>query len=162
MVTIPVLTWLGGLGLAPADLTYLGLARLHVDHAGTANLFATSTVLIGAREHQYAFSDLVVGDYYPDDHAALRAGLTILVDGEHDVFGDGTVVIHPAPGHTPGHQVLAVAFPGKEILILVGDVYYTEADRTHRRIPSWNLDREQSFRSMDRVAQLAAATGASS
>ena len=78
-----------------------------------------------------------------------------------DLFGDGTVVIHAAPGHTPGHQILLLTMPGGEQpLLLVGDAFYAPEDRKHRRVPEWNIDKAASFRSIDRIEQLAEETGA--
>ena len=160
VVTAPLLPWLAGLGVAPRDVTYLGLSHLHLDHAGNANRFAAATVLVGAREHDHAFGpDAGVG-YHPRDYAALRGSRTVLVEETHDVFGDGSAVIHAAPGHTPGHQVLLLDLPVRGPLILVGDAYYAPADRTRRRAAAWNVDVAESFRSMDRIERLAATTGA--
>ena len=117
-ITAPLVPWLSGLGIAPRDITYVGFSHLHVDHAGNANLFAESTVLLGVREHAYGFEPDVQAPFRPEDYAALRESRTILVDDTHDVFGDGTVVIVAAPGHTPGHQVLVVRMPDQEPLIL--------------------------------------------
>ena len=99
-----------------------------LDHAGNANHFAASTVLLGAREHAYAFSPNLRGPYRPRDYAALRDSRTILVDDRHDVFGDGSVVVVAAPGHTPGHQVLVLTLPDQQPQILVGDAVYAPED----------------------------------
>ena len=160
VVTTPLLPWLAGLGVAPRDVSYLGLSHLHVDHAGNANRFATATVLVGAREHGHAFGPDAGGAYHPEDYAALRGSRTVLVGEAHDVFGDGSAVVRAAPGHTPGHQVLALTLPDRGPLILVGDAYYAPEDRTRRRVAAWNADVAESFRSMDRIERLAAATGA--
>jgi N-acyl homoserine lactone hydrolase len=160
VITAPLLPWLAGLDVAPGDVTYLGFSHLHIDHAGNVTPFAAATVLLGAREHAHAFGPDVDDAYHPPDYAALRQQRTVLIEEAHDVFGDGTVVIHAAPGHTPGHQVLALALTTPGPLILVGDAYYAPEDRTRRRVAAWNTDVEASFRSMDRIEQLAAATGA--
>jgi glyoxylase-like metal-dependent hydrolase (beta-lactamase superfamily II) len=75
-------------------------------------------------------------------------------------LGDGAVVIVAAPGHSPGHQVLVLTLPGQEPLILVGDAFYAPEDLARRRIPQWNSDPAESFRSMDRIEQMAAEIGA--
>jgi len=157
----PLVPWLADLGLTPADITYMGFSHLHNDHAGNANHFAASTVVISAREWAHAFGPDAASVYRPQDYAALRASRTILVDDTLDLFGDGAAVIHAAPGHTPGHQILLLTMPDEEKpLLLVGDAFYAPEDRTHRRVPEWNVDRTASFRSIDRIEQLAAQTGA--
>lgn len=115
--------------------------------------------MLNAREHAYAFGPEAGSDYRPDDYVALRASRTILVDETHDVFGDGTCVIHAAPGHTPGHQVLLLTLPDQPVL-LIGDAYYGTLDRIRRRVPVWNVDHAASFRSMERIERLAAEHGA--
>lgn len=157
----PLVPWLAGLGLTPADLTYMGFSHLHNDHAGNANHFASSTIVIGAREWTHAFGPAPGPVYRPQDYAALRESRTILVEETHDLFDDGTVVIHAAPGHTPGHQILLLTMPGGEQpLLLVGDAFYAPEDRKHRRVPEWNIDKAASFRSIDWIERLAAETGA--
>jgi N-acyl homoserine lactone hydrolase len=156
----PLVPWLAGLGLTPADIAYMGFSHLHNDHAGNANGFAAATVVVGAREWAHAFGPDPGSVYRPQDYAALRDSRTILVDETQDLFGDGTAVIHAAPGHTPGHQILLLTMPGQEPLLLVGDAFYAPEDRTHRRVPEWNVDPVQSFRTIDRIEHLAAETGA--
>lgn len=155
-ITAPLLPWLSEFGLTPADIPYVGFSHLHGDHAGNANHFAALTVLLGAREHAYAFSPGLRGPYRPMDYAALRKSRTILVDARHDVFGDGAVVIVAAPGHTPGHQALVLTLPDQQPLILVGDAVYAPADLVHRRVPEWNTDHAESFRTIDRLQRMAA------
>jgi glyoxylase-like metal-dependent hydrolase (beta-lactamase superfamily II) len=62
--------------------------------------------------------------------AALKNSKTTLLDGDHDVFGDGTVVIVSTPGHTPGHQSLLVKLAKTGPVLLSGDLYHYPAERT--------------------------------
>jgi glyoxylase-like metal-dependent hydrolase (beta-lactamase superfamily II) len=161
VITAPLLPWLAGLGVVPRDVTHLGLSHLHVDHAGNVGPFTAATVLLGTREHAYAFGpDIDDHAYHRADYASLEERETVLIGESHDVFGDGTAVIHAAPGHTPGHQVLALALTEPGPLVLVGDAFYAPEDRTRRRVPTWNTDLDASFRSIDRIEQLATASGA--
>lgn len=155
VISAQLAPWLATFGLAPQNLAYLGFSHLHIDHAGNANQFVGVPVLLGAREHDLAFGPEAHVAYYPEDYADVRQNTMILVGESHDIFGDGTAVIHAAPGHTPGHQVLALSIPDRQPVILVGDVLYSPADLTHRRVPKWNVDRDESFRSIDRVERLA-------
>lgn len=159
-VASPLVPWLSGFGLAPEDITHLGFSHLHLDHAGNANLFDGAIVLLNGREHAYAFSGDPDDLYIPDDYAALRDSRMMLIGNTCDIFGDGTAVIHAAPGHTVGHQVLVLTLPGQQPVILAGDACYAEADRFHRRAPVWNAGLIDTFRSLDRIEQLAADLGA--
>jgi glyoxylase-like metal-dependent hydrolase (beta-lactamase superfamily II) len=62
--------------------------------------------------------------------SALKGSKTVLLDGDHDVFGDGTVVIVATPGHTPGHQSLLVNLRKTGPVVLSGDLYHYPAERT--------------------------------
>ena len=55
-------------------------------------------------------------------------------------------------GHTPGHQSLLVKLPKTGALVLSGDVVHFQANWDHRRVPSNNVDQEQTKASMERIA----------
>src|SRR2546429_97172 len=75
------------------------------------------------------------------------------VDGEHDVFGDGSVVCIPTYGHAPGHQSLKVRTEKGEV-VLTGDACYFCRTLTERRLPARMFDREQMLASLDRLEAL--------
>ena len=76
------------------------------------------------------------------------------LDGDHDVFGDGSVTIISTPGHTPGHQSLLVKLPKTGAVVLSGDVVHFKDNFENRRVPEFNTDRAQSLASMQRVADV--------
>ena len=107
--TKPLLPQLAAIGYAPADITYLGLSHYHADHTANANSFAGSTWLVHRAERDFMFSDAHTSGIQPASYSALKTARTkILPSEDYDVFGDGTVVIKYAPGHTQGHQVVFV------------------------------------------------------
>jgi glyoxylase-like metal-dependent hydrolase (beta-lactamase superfamily II) len=162
VVTTTLRSALASVGLDPRDITHLGFSHLHIDHAGNANDFPGATVLLHQREYEVAFGPRAPVAYRLDSYAGLKRNRNRIVQltGDHDVFGDGTVMMLAAPGHSPGHQALLVDLPITGTVILAGDLYYAQADRTTRRMPNWNSDRAATFRSMDRIEQLAAETHA--
>jgi N-acyl homoserine lactone hydrolase len=85
---------------------------------------------------------------------------TQLIDGDYDVFGDGSVRILRAPGHTPGHQVLAIKLDKAGTVVLAGDLYHTRANRQFRRVPTVNVERADTLASMDRIEHIVANTHA--
>jgi glyoxylase-like metal-dependent hydrolase (beta-lactamase superfamily II) len=80
----------------------------------------------------------------------------LLIDGEHDVFGDGSVICLPTHGHTPGHQSLRVKLDGGEIVLAADACYFCRTLR-ERRLPRRVHDREAMLASLDRLAALQAA-----
>ncbi|MDP6652215.1 MAG: N-acyl homoserine lactonase family protein [Gammaproteobacteria bacterium] len=156
-----ILDQLQTIGLTPADIRFASFSHFHYDHVGAANAFKDSTILIQEAELVAAFE-------HPEDNPVFRPPLynelensqRIVLDGDHDVFGDGSVTIISAPGHTPGHQVLSLQLENFGPLILSGDLYHFEASRRLRRTPVFNTDAEQTLESMDKVEALIRDTGA--
>jgi glyoxylase-like metal-dependent hydrolase (beta-lactamase superfamily II) len=74
------------------------------------------------------------------------------LDGDRDVFGDGSVRIISTPGHTPGHQSLIVKLPKTGELLLTGDAIHFQDNFDHRRVPSNNTDKDQTLASMQKIA----------
>lgn len=79
-----------------------------------------------------------------------------LIDGDTDVFGDGSVTLVSTPGHTPGHQSLLVHLGKAGFIVLSGDVAHLEENFRRNIVPSLNTDRAQSIASMERIRQLIA------
>jgi N-acyl homoserine lactone hydrolase len=125
---------LAEIGYKPADITYLALSHYHYDHSANANLFAGSTWLVQRPERAAMFPDTPPANpldpSVTDKFAKLKDSHTIVLDGDHDVFGDGSVVILSTPGHTPGHQSLFVNLAKTGPLVLSGDLYHYPAERT--------------------------------
>jgi glyoxylase-like metal-dependent hydrolase (beta-lactamase superfamily II) len=127
----PLLTQLAELGYATSDITYLALSHYHNDHVANANAFAGSTWIVQRAEYDAMFAaepDLPRNGPIPPNHALfgeLEHSRRIMLDGtNHDVFGDGTVVVMFTPGHTPGHQSLFVQLKETGAVLISGDLYH--------------------------------------
>jgi N-acyl homoserine lactone hydrolase len=132
-------------GYTPADMTYLALSHYHWDHTANANAFAGATWLARPLDRDAMFADKPLGTARPTTYSALKTSrTTLLKDDEHDVFGDGSVVLKAAPGHTPGHQVLYVKLARTGGVLLSGDLYHYQAERRLDRYPTFELDVEQT------------------
>ena len=113
VTTVPrtLTSQLAQLGYRPSDITYFAFSHAHVDHNANANLFAGSTWLARPAERAFMWEEgntRVNRTFFEN----IRTSKSISLDrDEYDVFGDGTVVLKAAPGHSPGHQVLVVNLP---------------------------------------------------
>jgi N-acyl homoserine lactone hydrolase len=144
-VSRPLLPQLAALGYTPAGITYLAMSHYHSDHTANANAFAASTWLVRAAERDAMFAEKPAGIIQPATFSALKTAKTTILDKEeYDVFGDGTVVIKSAPGHTPGHQVLFLKLKKTGPLLVAGDLYHYPEERTMNRFPSFEFSKEQS------------------
>ena len=152
---------LAELGLSPSDIEFAAFSHMHLDHVGAANAFTESTILIQRPEYQAAFVDFEHFEIFdPSLHKDLGQADLLILDGDHDVFGDGRVRILSAPGHTPGHQVLWLDLDETGPLVLSGDLYHFQLSRRERRTPLANFDREQTLASMDKIEHVIEQTGA--
>ena len=159
--TQPLLPQLAAAGYTPADVDYFAMSHYHSDHTANANAFAGATWIVQQAERDYMFGDAPQGIIRVDTYDRLRDAKTILLSNEdHDVFGDGSVVVMATPGHTPGHQVLAVKLANAGTILLGGDLYHYPEERTTGRIPTFEFDAEKSRASRDRVEAFLKETGA--
>ena len=140
---------LAELGVAPRDVDVLGFSHLHIDHVGNAGLFRHARVLMQARERDAAYGPQAERlTYLPETYAAIDRDAIEAVEGTHDVFGDGSVVLHPLPGHTPGHQGLRVALPVSGPVLLAGDIAYSRRDYLEAAPRPSNYDLDQTCASI--------------
>ncbi len=154
-----VMDQLADMGVAPEDITYAAFSHLHFDHAGAANALVKSEIIMQRKEWDAAFGE---DAQYVDTSLfdGLKEASLTFIDGDHDVFGDGSVRLIFTPGHTPGHQVLLLDLENTGEILLSGDLYHTRANRTLRRVPSFNINATQTLASMDKVEKLLEKRGA--
>ncbi len=157
----PLLPQLRAAGYGPGDITYLALSHYHSDHVANANAFAGSTWLVRKAERDIMFSDPPPARTATANFSALKNSETVIVDkDEYDVFGDGTVVIKSAPGHTPGHQVLFLKLAKTGPVVLSGDLYHYPEERKLNRLPTREFNVEQTAASRAAVDAFLKKTGA--
>ncbi len=80
---------------------------------------------------------------------------TELLDGDKDLFGDGSLTILSTPGHTAGHQSLLVHLNKTGYVLLTGDAVHFQSNWDNRIVPAFNADRQMSLDSMDKLARIA-------
>ncbi len=158
-VTIPALgqTWrrtqtlvaaLAALGVKPADVRYVAISHVHPDHVGNVDEFPDATLIIQKAEWDYAMG-LPQKPFSPEHKAQL-------IEGDKDLFGDGSVVLVSTPGHTPGHQSLLVKLPKAGAVLLTGDAVHFKDNWDNRRVPAFNADKDQTIAAMQRIADFLA------
>ena len=126
------------IGLKPDDIKYVVVGHLHLDHGGNVGKFSNSTLIVQKDEIRNAFwpEPGTAGPYIAGDVAPLRSDMgeampnkykMIQLNGDMDLFGDGSVVVKRWVGHTPGSQMLVVRLPKTGTIILTSDnVYFRE------------------------------------
>jgi len=133
------------IGYSPSAITYLALSHYHYDHTANANEFAAATWLVRKVERDVMFSANPAGAVQPSTYSALRNSKTVIITtDDYDVFGDGTVLIKFAPGHTPGHQVLYVKLASTGGVVLSGDLYHYPEERALGRVPTIDFNQDQT------------------
>jgi N-acyl homoserine lactone hydrolase len=157
----PLLPQLAAVGYTPADITYLAMSHYHGDHMANANAFAGSTWLVRKVERDRMFSGEPIPQSDPANYSELKNSKTVIIDkDEYDVFGDGTVIIKSAPGHTPGHQVLFLKLAKTGPVVLSGDLYHYPEERTLNRLPVAEFNKEQTAASRAEIEVFLKKTGA--
>ena len=148
-------------GYTPADVTHLALSHYHWDHTANANAFAHATWLVRQVERDAMFAAKANGATRSATYAALKNSRSVIVTSEeHDVFGDGTVIIKSAPGHSEGHQVLYVKLARTGGVVLSGDLYHYPEERTLGRLPTFEVSEEQTAASRRELDAFLTRTGA--
>lgn len=153
-VTRTLASQLREIGVDSGKITYLGISHVHGDHTGNAGLFPNSTLLMQKEEYEAAFGT-EPGKYGfdPASYAPLGKMTVKKLEGDHDVFGDGSVVIKRALGHTPGHQALFVRLPRTGNILLSGDLVHFTENWEHRWVPAFNFDKARSVQTMNETEQ---------
>jgi glyoxylase-like metal-dependent hydrolase (beta-lactamase superfamily II) len=137
------------LGLKPGDIRYVVNSHFHFDHCGCNASFPRAQFLVQDAELAAARAE-------PKRYDSKDWDLPLeyrAVDGEHDIFGDGTLVLLPTPGHTAGHQSLWIR-AGAAQLVLTGDACYTREHLEKTILPGNTLDAAQMTESMNRLRSL--------
>jgi N-acyl homoserine lactone hydrolase len=147
----PLRSELAAAGYRPEDITYFAFSHAHGDHVANANMFASSTWLARPAERAFMWEEgnTRVNRTYFD---RIKDSKSISLDtDEYDVFGDRTVVIKAAPGHSPGHQVLVLNLASTGRIMLAGDLYHYPQERTLKRQPpatEFNVEQSAASRVM--------------
>jgi glyoxylase-like metal-dependent hydrolase (beta-lactamase superfamily II) len=136
------------LGVKPPDIKGLAISHTHPDHIGNIEQFPQ--VMLYVQKAEYEWPGEGGAPRFNPNHPVTK------LDGDHDVFGDGSVVIVSTPGHTPGHQSLLVRLPKTGAVVLSGDAVHFKDNWDNRRVPGMNFNKDQTVASMQRIADILA------
>jgi glyoxylase-like metal-dependent hydrolase (beta-lactamase superfamily II) len=136
---------LAEIGVQPTDIRYVAVSHSHPDHIGNVTMFPRATLLAQKAEYEWPQAS---GPRFAPDMQVDK------LEGDRDVFGDGSVVLLSTPGHTPGHQSLLVRLAHTGVLVLSGDAAHFKDNWEARRVPLANVDAAQTVASMQRLADI--------
>nr|WP_246799733.1 N-acyl homoserine lactonase family protein [Bradyrhizobium sp. CCBAU 51753] len=132
------------LGVKPSDIKAIAVSHTHPDHIGNVELFPTAMLYVQKAEYEWPGADNA--PRFKPEHPVTK------LEGDRDVFGDGSVTILSTAGHTPGHQSLLVKLPHTGAIVLTGDAVHFKDNWDNRRVPSMNASKDQSLSSMQKIA----------
>lgn len=132
------------LGLKPSDIKIVAISHTHPDHVGNVELFPAAMLYVQKAEYEWPGANNT--PRFKPEHPVTK------LDGDRDLFGDGSVVILSTPGHTPGHQSLLVKLPKTGAIVLSGDAAHFKDNWDNRRVPSINFDKDKTLASMQKIS----------
>jgi N-acyl homoserine lactone hydrolase len=153
-----------GLGIEPRDVKVVVMTHLHLDHASAISDFTEATYVLGQGEwaafhgprptlsgyvrkhvaHAVDYREVIYSGPAIDSYATFGRSL--------DLFGDGSVRLLYTPGHTAGHQSLALRLKEREVLLAGDAIYFVQTLDDERR--GLFLDDEHNWRRSLREIQL--------
>jgi glyoxylase-like metal-dependent hydrolase (beta-lactamase superfamily II) len=136
------------LGVKPADIKGMSISHTHPDHIGNVEMFPQ--VMLYVQKAEYEWPGANGKPRFNPNHPVTK------LEGDKDVFGDGSITILSTPGHTPGHESLLVRLPKSGAVLLSGDAVHFKDNWDNRRVPAGNTSAEQTVASMQRIADILA------
>jgi len=150
---------LAEIGLRPDQISMVAISHTHGDHIGNVDLFPQSTIVLQRAEYDWIHSADGTNDNVNQLLALARKLLGApknlrLVEGDTDLFGDGSVTLISTPGHTPGSQSLLVHLRNSGFVVLSGDVAHSRKNFENEIVPSLNTDKAASIASMEKIRHI--------
>jgi len=149
----PIIEQLAELGIKPEQIGLIGISHHHFDHSGQAAAFPKAKLVIGAGDLAVARKNEAVGK--PIAPWLIEGAKVEGVEGDKDLFGDGSVLMLDLRGHTPGNHGLLVRLAKTGVVLLSGDVAHFHENLDSDGVPTFNVDRADSLSAMDRFRKLA-------
>ncbi|MRX07969.1 MBL fold metallo-hydrolase [Pseudoduganella sp. FT25W] len=157
---------IGDLGLRPDDIKYVAVSHSHFDHSGQVNEFPNATLIIQRGEldamadSKKASAHYIDASLYNSHIAGTKLDRVRVVDGDVDLFGDGTLTTLQTPGHTPGSMALLLKLNNAGYYVLSGDQWHFTENYERHQVPSWNYDHNETISSGKKLDAVIARTHA--
>ena len=139
---------LDALGVKPTDIKFMAVSHTHPDHVGNVEMFPQAMLFVQKAEYDWPGANNA--PRFKPEHPVTK------LEGDKDVFGDGSVTILSTPGHTPGHQSLLVKLPKTGAILLSGDAVHFKSNWENRGVPVGNTGQQQTKDSMEKIAGILA------
>jgi N-acyl homoserine lactone hydrolase len=114
---------LESLNVDPGSVDFIINSHLHFDHTGGNELVPNAKMIVQKREWEAGHVPEMIESNFFDPADYDHGHQVQLVDGEFDLFGDGSVVTVPTYGHTPGHQALKVRLDSGDVVMAADSCY---------------------------------------
>ncbi len=124
-------------GFDAADVRTAVISHLHFDHVGGISELPNAELLVSAKEWDRLSGSQPERDWILREHIEIPGmkwrpiefepmddPLVALFGGGYDVAGDGSMILLPTPGHTPGSMSMLVRSSGLPPILLIGDLTY--------------------------------------
>jgi N-acyl homoserine lactone hydrolase len=133
------------LGVAASDIKAIAVSHTHPDHIGNVEMFPPAMLYVQKAEYEWPGANSE--PRFKPGHPVTK------LEGDRDVFGDGSLTLLSTPGHTPGHQSLLVKLPHTGAVVLSGDAVHFKSNWDNRGVPSNNFSKDQTLSSMQKISE---------
>jgi len=134
------------LGVKPSEIKAIAVSHTHPDHIGNVEMFPEAMLYVQKAEYDWPGANNA--PRFKPEHPVTK------LEGDRDIFGDGSLTLLSTPGHTPGHQSLLVKLPKTGAVVLTGDAVHFRSNWDNRRVPSLNVSKEQTLASMQKISEV--------
>ncbi|MDM1545300.1 N-acyl homoserine lactonase family protein [Ignatzschineria indica] len=153
------------LGIDPESIKFVLQSHLHLDHTGAIGRFPNATHVVQRKEYEYAYSAdwFASGGYIKKDFDQPNLKwhfLSLENDDQFDLYGDGSIIMIPTPGHSPGHCSFLITLPNQGSILLAIDAAYTTEHWDDKVLPGFLTSAIESARSVAKLRFIAQQTEA--
>ncbi|MEJ5055657.1 AttM family quorum-quenching N-acyl homoserine lactonase [Sphingobacterium sp. MYb382] len=148
------------LGLDLSSIRYVAQSHLHLDHTGAVGRFPNATHIVQRKEYEYAFAPdwFAAGGYIRKDFDKPKLKWQFIEldhNDTYDIYGDGTVLMVPTPGHSPGHCSFLINLPNSGSILLAIDAAYTTDHWEEKALPGFLASTVDAVRSVQKLHAIA-------